>query len=280
MSSSFLLAAFPFDVRPGEVESNLALVLGALEQAAAAGAGLLCLPEKWTTSFLPSYSVSMVAASEKALAEVNLRAAALNLTVVGSAPAFPAEPPAQATQKPYNELHFLGLGGDRRPYRKRILFSPTGEGRQVTRGTDLPLTLETSVGKVCAWVCYDLRFPELTRQAFYAQADLVLVPAQWPHPRTEIFELLARARAAENQTWLLACNRAGIAGLGGKHLMDFPGSAVLVDPLGKISARVDDGSLLLAPFDHLRSQEARKKVPCARDLRQAGLWPSSEAAAE
>jgi omega-amidase len=272
MSSSSVLAALPFDVRPGEVELNLAVVQAAVESAAQAGARLLCLPEKWTTSFLPRYSAAMIETSERALAVVHRQAQALNLVVIGSAPS-----PAP---KPYNTLHFLGEGGDRRPYAKRVLFSPTGEGRQVARGDGMPVTLDTPVGRACGLVCYDLRFPELTRQAFYDQADLLVVPAQWPHPRTEIFKLLSRARAAENQCWLLACNRAGIAGLDGKHLMDFPGTAMLVNPLGEIVARVDDGSLLLAPMDLDFSREICKKVPCARDLKQAGLWPSSEGAEE
>ena len=161
-----------------------------------------------------------------------------------------------------------------RPYAKRVLFSPTGEGRQVARGEVLPPVLPTPLGAVCAVVCYDLRFPELTREAFYQPADLLAVPAQWPHPRTAVWELLCRARACENQQWLLSCNRAGTAGLDGKHLMDFPGTALLVDPDGEIAARRDDGGLLVAEMDLDRSAACRKRVPCLRDLKLAGLVPS------
>lgn len=266
MSSLRQVAALPFDVRPGEVELNLRQVCAAIEEAAGAGVGLLCLPEKWTTSFLPSYAAADLEASERAVQTVHEQAEAAGMTVVGSSPAGEG-----SNGKPYNQVHFLGAGGLRRPYAKRVLFSPTGEGRQVARGAGMPPTLETAAGTVCALVCYDLRFPELTRAAFYEQADFMLVPAQWPHPRTAIWELLCQARAAENQHWLLSCNRAGVAGLDGKHAMDFPGTALLIDPYGELAARRDDGKLLVAEADLQRSVECRKRVPCLRDLRMAGL---------
>lgn len=268
MSTQRKLAALPFDVRPGEVALNLAVVRDAIEQAAGAGAGLLLLPEKWTTSFLPSYDAGVLAESEAALAEAHALAVARHLTVIGSAPA--GEGP---NGKPYNQVHHLGKGGLHRPYAKRVLFSPTGEGRQVARGEGRPQALDTAVGSGVALVCYDLRFPELTRDAFYERADFLFVPAQWPHPRTAIWELLCRGRAAENQQWLLSCNRAGRAGLDGKHIMDFPGTALLVDPYGEIAARRDDGGMLIADADLAVAVECRKRVPCLRDLKLAGLVP-------
>ncbi len=267
MPVSSQVAALPFDVRPGEVGANLATVQSGLREAAAQGAQLLVLPEKWTTSFMPSYSDSILIESEEALQVLHAEAESLGVCVIGSAPT------AAASGKPFNEIHYLGAGGLRRPYRKRILFSPTGEGRQVQRGDTLPVTLDTPVGRVCAVVCYDLRFPEVTREAFYQGADLLVVPAQWPHPRTEVFDLLACARACENQMWLLACNRAGVAGLDGKHLMEFPGAASLIDPMGVPAAETTEGKLLMGEVDFAQTVSVRKKVPCARDLKMAGLWP-------
>lgn len=260
------VAALPFDIRPGEVERNLAAATAGLEAAADRGARLLALPEKWTTSFLPAFSVEVRQASDRALATLHARAAELGVVVVGSAPGGEGE-------KPHNELHILGAAGDLRPYRKRVLFSPTGEGRQNARGDGAPATVETPLGRVAGIVCYDLRFPELTRRPFYDGADLMVVVAQWPHPRTSILEVLGRARAAENQCWLLACNRAGAAGVGEGRRLEFPGTAFLSDPLGEVVARVDDGSLLMAAIDPAFTAEVRKRVPCARDARLAGLAP-------
>ncbi|MCH2100548.1 MAG: hypothetical protein MK209_01295 [Planctomycetes bacterium] len=268
MSTKRKLAALPFDVRPGEVAQNFSVVCDGVKQAAAAGAGLMLLPEKWTTGFLPSYTCAMLAESEAALVEIHDLAEDLAITVVGSAPAGEG-----LNGKPYNQVHVLGVGGLRRPYAKRVLFSPTGEGRQVARGEERPQQIESAVGLCMALICYDLRFPELTRDAFYQPVDFLLVPAQWPHPRTAVWELLCRGRAAENQQWLLSCNRAGQAGLDGKHLMDFPGTALLVDPYGEIVARCDNGGLLIAEADLALAAECQKRVPCLRDLKMAGLIP-------
>lgn len=265
------LAACPFDVRPGEVARNLARALAAVEEAAAAGALLLALPEKWTTSFLPGYTPELLAATEQALAAVHAAAAARGLTVIGSAPGG-----SSPEGRPYNELHLLGAAGDLRPYRKRMLFSATGEGRQVARGDGLPQVVETPAGRVLGVICYDLRFPEIVREALYQQADLLVCVAQWPYPRVPLFELLSRARAAENQLWGLSCNRAGEAALDGHAPMRFPGSALLCGPLGEVAARVDDGTLLVADADFGMSTEVRVKVPIRRDLERANLWPTRE----
>ncbi|MHC4823261.1 MAG: nitrilase-related carbon-nitrogen hydrolase [Planctomycetota bacterium] len=260
------IAAYPFDVRPGEVEHNLRCVLEALEMAVGAGAELLVLPEKWTTSFLESYPAEMRKGSEQALREVHDAARKSGLTVIGSAPGGEGE-------KPTNELHLLGACGSQRPYRKRMLFSPTGEGRQVERGDGLPVAVETPVGRIVGVVCYDLRFPEICRSAMYEQADLFVCVAQWPWPRVPVFELMSRARAVENQVWTISCNRAGEASLGGKgDVMRFPGMALLVDPLGEVSARVDDGGLLVGDVDPGMAAKVRRHVPLARDLERAGLW--------
>jgi predicted amidohydrolase len=261
------IAAFPFDVRPGEVEANRKTVLEAVEQAGGRGAEVLVLPEKWTTSFLDSYSDAIRVASEQALEEVHAVAARLDLTVIGSAPGGDGA-------KPANELHFLGASGSLRPYRKRMLFSPTGEGRQVERGQTLPVAVQTPIGKVVGVVCYDLRFPEICRPALHEQADLFLCCAQWPWPRVPVFELMSRARAAENQVWTVSCNRAGEASLGGRgDAMKFPGMALVIDPLGNVEARTDDGSLLIAEVDLASAAKVRKGVPLLRDLERAGFRP-------
>ncbi|MGB0953606.1 MAG: nitrilase-related carbon-nitrogen hydrolase [Planctomycetota bacterium] len=261
----FQIAAYPFDVRPGEVDVNLKVVLGAVEKASGAGASLLVLPEKWTTSFLSSYAPDMRVASEAALDAVHAAAEKVDLTVVGSAPGGEGE-------KPANELHFLGATGSLRPYRKRMLFSPTGEGRQVERGMGMPVAVETPVGKVMGVICYDLRFPEICRPALYEQADVLVCCAQWPWPRVPVFELMSRARAAENQVWTVSCNRAGEASLSGKgDVMRFPGMALLLDPLGEVAGRVDDGGLLLGEVDTEAAAKVRKGVPLMRDLERAGL---------
>ena len=260
------VAALSFDIRPGEVKTNLDSVLSGLNDAREQGVQLLALPEQWTTSFLSSYTSEVLEESESALKCVHREALAASVTVVGSAP-------GRGNEKPTNEIHFLGTSGNVRPYQKRLMFSPTGEGRTIEAGVGLPKTVETPAGRVCAYICYDLRFPEITREAFYEKADIVVIPAQWPHPRTDVFDLLVRARAAENQTWVLACNRSGKAGFAEGREQTFPGTAIFANPMGKEEARIEGGGLLIAEVDISQVEAARRSIPCLRDLKKTGLWP-------
>jgi len=274
-STTTRLAAWPFDVRPGQVPANLDQAREGLERARTAGARLLLLPEKWTTSFLPAYDEAVLRASEEALELLHREAAAAGLLVAGSAPG------PSGGRRPWNEFHLLGGPALLRPYRKRFLFSPTGEGRQCRPGEDPPRLFPGPAGleRAGAVVCYDLRFPEAVRPLFYAGLELLLVPAQWPVPRAQAFELLVRARALENQCFVLACNRSGRASLGGERVLDFPGTALLAGPAGELRARSREGAFLLAEADPGQLREARRKIPCLRDLRRAfpGLGESRAA---
>ena len=263
------VAAFPFDVRPAQVETNLRQALNAVRDCGESGVKLLVLPEKWTTSFMVEYSAEIRADSEDALLQVHQAAAAVDLIVVGSAP-------GGAGDKPANVAHVIGAAGDFRPYSKRMLFSPAGEGRQIERGMSQPAIVETAIGRIMPIVCYDLRFPEICREALYQQADILVCCAQWPTPRVHAFELLSCARAAENQLFTISCNRSGEASLDGMRPMHFPGSALVADPLGKIHARCDDGILLITEIDLESAEKVRTQVPISRDLRKAGLWPNQD----
>lgn len=272
-SAPFRVAALPFDVRPGEVEHNAAVARAGLEEAADAGARLLLLPEKWTTSFLPSYPDDLLARSAAAVAELHAAARDLGVHVLGS-----VADPEPGRDRPLNRV--VVLGGERvlRPWAKRVLFSPTGEGRQVARGDGAPRAFHLDgVGRVLALVCYELRFPELTREAFLQDCALLCVPAQWPTPRAAAWELLLRARACEDQVFVLGCNRAGRAELEPGRPLEFPGSAALCDPFGDEVARTDDGLLLVAELDPARRTAAQRALPLRRDLERAGLAPGRSA---
>jgi predicted amidohydrolase len=262
-----LVAAFPFEVRPGDVAANLESALAGVEQAAEAGARLLVLPEKWPTSFLTASTEALRRASDAALEAVHVRASERGLTVVGSAL-------GGAGERPTNEQHVLGEAGNLRPYAKRVLFSPMDEASQCAAGDGLPAVVTTPAGRLAAVICYDVRFPEVTREAFHAGADLLVVPAEWPRPRDAVLELLTRARAVENQCWALSCNRAGSIEHQGKTI-SFPGTALLADPEGREVARSEGGKLLLGEVDHGVTRRVRAFIPCAADLVRAGFSPAA-----
>jgi predicted amidohydrolase len=123
----------------------------------------------------------------------------------------------------------------------------------------------TDLGGVGLTTCYDLRFPELYRLLVDAGAEIVVVPAAWPRARTEHWLLLARARALENQVFLIACN-----GCGDDHGTALAGTSVVVDPWGDVVARAgEDEEILEAELDPGRVSSIRREFPALEDRRLA-----------
>jgi len=106
-------------------------------------------------------------------------------------------------------------------------------------------------------ICYDLRFPELTRNITLShQTKVIFVPMEWPAPRTEAFRTLLRARAIENQCFVVSCNRVGKAE---ESDAVFEGSSMIIDPFGNVINEIKneegfiDATLDLAVVDKVRS---------------------------
>ena len=154
-------------------------------------------------------------------------------------------------------------------YDKVHLFSPTAEHESFSAGERPPPTVETHLGRLSGVVCYDLRFPELTRAPFLDGAELVCVAAQWPVSRAPHFEVLARALAVANQCFVVAANRTGRDVIGRRELeLAFPGNSLVVDPHGTVLARgAGEEGLVHAAVDLDVVRHLRRRVPVARDRR-------------
>ena len=160
----------------------------------------------------------------------------------------------------FNTSVLLGPGGDvLATYRKVHLFGfGDGEPKLMTAG-DGPVVH----GRYGLATCYDLRFPEMFRALLDGGAEVVLLPAAWPAKRVGHWQLLARARAVENQSYVVACNTAGThAGV------PMGGRSAVVDPWGEVLAEAGDDEEVLAvelDLDLLRS--TRTSFPVLADRR-------------
>jgi nitrilase len=122
---------------------------------------------------------------------------------------------------------------------------------------DQPVAVDTPFGKVALSICYDLRFPELYRAL--APVDLILVPAAFTETTGRAhWEILLRARAIENQCYLLA------VGQGGRHEngRETHGNSMIIDPWGEVVDRKAKGpGVVIADLDHQRIAEIRESLP-------------------
>ncbi|MEV5978711.1 carbon-nitrogen family hydrolase [Streptomyces sp. NPDC052114] len=229
------------------------------EVAEREGSGLIVLPELWTTgafgyeSFAteaeplegPTYEAMAKAASD---AGVWLHA--------GSIPERDPEGPLYNTS-----LVFSPDGELAAAYRKIHRFGfDKGEAVLMAAGSELA-TVRTPDTVLGLATCYDLRFPELFRGLVDAGAEMFVVPAGWPARRREHWLLLARARAVEDQVYVLAC------GTGGTHAgVPQAGHSVVVDPWGEVLAEAGDGDeVLTVDLDPAKVAATREQFPALKD---------------
>jgi predicted amidohydrolase len=231
-SESFFAGFLQFDVKSGDIESNLSRVEEGLAEITASNdrisPGIIVLPELWATGFayekLPELSEKIPGLLE------NLRvlSAKHNVHIAGSLPEF-------SENSYFNTLYISGPTGIAGSYRKQRLFSPMQEDAFFTPGT-APRPIQTELGPIGALVCYDLRFPELLREQTGLGADLLVIPAQWPAARVNHWRILIQARAIENQMFVVAANRCGTTGD-----TAFGGHSMIVAPDGSILQEAGEG---------------------------------------
>lgn len=172
----------------------------------------------------------------------------------------------------YNTSVLFGPGGERLAvYRKMHLFDvDVGDGATyhesaaVAPGTEV-VAADTEVGRMGLSVCYDLRFPELYRRLSRDGATVLTVPAAFTlMTGKDHWEVLLRARAIENQAYVLAPAQ------GGRHSANRMtyGHAMVVDPWGLVTARASEGEgLAVAPVDPELLARIRRNLPCLQHRR-------------
>ncbi|MFV5214169.1 carbon-nitrogen hydrolase family protein [Azonexus caeni] len=147
----------------------------------------------------------------------------------------------------YDKIHLFGFRKGDESY-DEAAFIEAGE---------TPVAVSTPFGRIALSICYDLRFPELYRSL--APVDLILVPAAFTETTGRAhWEILLRARAIENQCYLLA------VGQGGRHESGrlTHGNSMIVDPWGEILDRKLKGpGVVIADLDHQRIAEVRESLP-------------------
>lgn len=162
----------------------------------------------------------------------------------------------------YNtSLLFDPSGELRHTYRKIHRFGfDSGEAVAMGAGREI-VTAPIGHGTLGLATCYDLRFPELFRALLDAGAEILVVPAAWPARRAAHWTLLARARAVEEQAFVLACNTAGTHGG-----VEQAGRSLVVDPWGEVLAEAGaEEEVLTVEFDPAAVAKARADFPVLRD---------------
>ncbi len=221
---------------------------------------VIILPEMWNTSFaLPE--IELIADQEGYPAAESVRKLACKhrVNIVAGSVA------DKRKGKIYNTCYVFDRKGQTiARYDKVHLFSLMNEPAYITPGGKRALFKLDGI--LCGVIiCYDVRFPELSRAYAMEGAQILFVPAQFPHPRYNPWMHLVPARAIENQMYVVGVNR-----IGKENNAEFFGRSMVVEPKGDIviCGTENKEEILIADLDPSKVKESREYMRCLEERRE------------
>lgn len=231
MKNNFILAAAQIHCIPGEREVNWQKAEFFIEQAARLGAEIVVLPECCDLGYdlpLLKSNPDLVIPGESSHFFTSLAKKHSVSIVAGIV--------ERDARNFYNTAFCVDPTGNAHSYRKSHLFcTPPILENEIFTGGDGGKVLNWSQGKVAPLICYDLRFPEMARKLALAGAEVFAVPSAWPLARVDTLRVLCRARAIENQCFLVSANQVGRHSNG----LQFAGASMIISADGAILAEAD-----------------------------------------
>jgi predicted amidohydrolase len=261
--------------------ANLAVADRLTRAAADDGAQLIVLPEKWTAmGGEQELRASAQGLDGAAIAWARGVAGELGVEIVAGS--ILERVPGQ--EKLANTSVHVGRDGEvKAVYRKLHMFDVEVEGHVYREsaleqaGEEIVLSSTADGVPLGLSICYDLRFPEIYRILAVRGALLVSLPSAFTLATTrDHWETLVRARAIENQVFVIAANQFGAHPAGQRS----GGRSMIVDPWGVVLAQAADGEgHILADLDLARQREIRTSLPSLANRRPSAYrWPEGEAA--
>ncbi len=241
-------------------KSTLQKIRPLVLKAAEDGASLIAFPEQFATGWDPASLLHVQDGSGTIVSALRAYAEEYEIAILGS---------FREAHRPLPFNTSIAIGPDGTvlsQYRKIHPFTFAGEQRTYAAGDDLGI-FDARGFRLGIAICYDLRFPELFR--IYADRNVhgVIVPSAWPQSRLHHWELFIKARAAENQMYVIGVNTTGT-----NPVDTYTGNSIVAGPDGSILARAgEDETVLCADLDAGAVMEARRIFPTHKDQR-AGIY--------
>ncbi len=249
-----------YDIGWQDPPTSLARAREIVDACAAAGADLVVLPEMCTTGFTMDSATYAEPLSGRSVTELREMARRAQVNLLAGV--------ATATELSDQRAHFnsailFGRDGELlAEYRKQRLFNHAGEHGSYSCGSSAVVVTIDSV-RVAPFICFDLRFPELFRPVA-PEVDAIVLIANWPTSRRAHWDVLTRARAIENQCYVIAVNRTGDGGG-----LAYDGGSAAYDPWGAPLAeqRFDRDRRGIVEIDPAEVTRVRSQFPFVTDRR-------------
>lgn len=263
MSMKLTISLAQMAVAVAKPEENLKKAESFVVEAKRRGSLIICLPELWTTGLNWAYNDSAASRQDDTIRRVSEMAKRHSVWISGSMLALDANGKASNSS-----ILFDPAGKAAATYRKTHLFSPLQEDRHIAPGDSLEL-FDAPWGKTGLAVCYDIRFPELFRTYALKGAKIILSSMAFPASRVAHWQILVRARAIENQLFMVGTNQVGSEDFGKAGVVGYCGHSVIIDPLGEtlVEGSQEKEELLTATIDTARVDEARRTIDYLKDRR-------------
>jgi predicted amidohydrolase len=231
----------------GDVEGNLKRSVGYLEDAHAQGCDLVVFPECTLSGYMFDSRADAEAAAVPldgdAVGQLTERCRVLQLhCVIGVL--------VRAGDDLWNSALLIGPEGLIGRYDKTHI-PPLGADQYVAAGQGPYRVHQTAIGRIGLQICYDWRFPEVTRSLALAGADVVIMPTCSPASSSELADYVPRTRAVENAVFFVMVNRVGPDGAA-----DFLGRSQVIDPAGRVVVdAADTEGIVTADIDVVQARD-------------------------
>lgn len=255
---SLKIALLQMDVCWGAPSRNIEVASQLVESNR--GADLYVLPEMWSTGFATEpEGIARDEAGNEAIEWMQRVAERHHCAVCGSVAV------RLADHSYRNRFYFMdGRSGRQYHYDKHHLFTYGKEDVYYTPGHEHTL-VEYGGMRFLLLTCYDLRFPCWSRYADALNYDAIIVVANWPESRQSAWQILTRARAIENQCYLIGVNRVG-----DDSYCHYAGASVVVDAIGRtmVQCRRHEAEVRMADIDLQELRRRRDKFKVLEDRDQ------------
>lgn len=247
------------NLKLGDVPFNFEMIEKKIRQAASKEPDIIVLPEMWNTSFFPK-DVKSLADQDSTRTKKFLSSLAkeYKVNIVGGSVARTEQ------NKLYNTSYIYNRKGEELAHYDKVhTFSPSGEHNYFESGNHMT-TFELDTVKCGVIICYDLRFVEWVRMYALQGVQILFVPAAWPDKRILHWDILNRARAIENQMFVVNVNSVGHT-----EEMHFGGHSSIIDPWGEYIISPDDSDDIKIGEINLNAiQEIRTNINVFQDRRE------------
>lgn len=254
------IAAFPLEISQADRAANIAAVEAVLTSLRP-DTDVLVLPELFSTGFISDAElVAQLAEPDHGPTLTKLRSLASRYRVAICGSMLACNPDRSEF---YNRAFFIEPSGTTEYCNKRHLFCLSPEAKLMAAGHTPYKTVRFRGWSIGFGVCYDLRFPVWCRNRIVHGSpayDIFLFVANWPEVRGYALDILLRARAIENQAYVVCANRSGEDAYG-----KYDGQSYMNDFMGQNIVRSENSAVIYMTTDREALSSARRKLPAALD---------------